>query len=65
MQDDCFLQVPTHVKYQKIIEADLMVTKLFAHDIDDKGKHGSLTNVISVWNSMVGSGLLTIPWAFS
>ena len=42
-----------------------MVTKLFAHDIDDKGKHGSLTNVISVWNSMVGSGLLTIPWAFN
>ena len=42
-----------------------MVTKLFSNDIDKEGKHGSLTNIISVWNSMVGSGLLTIPWAYS
>jgi len=35
-------------------------------DIDKStGKHGSLTTILSVWNSMIGSGMLTIPWAFS
>lgn len=27
-------------------------------------KQGSFTTIFSVWNSMVGTGLLTIPWAF-
>lgn len=29
------------------------------------GKHGSLTNIFSCWNGMVGTGLVTIPWAYS
>lgn len=33
-------------------------------DVDDDGKHGALTNIFSCWNSMVGSGLVTIPWAY-
>ena len=35
------------------------------YDIDDKGKHGPLTNIFSCWNSMVGTGLVTIPWAYA
>ena len=34
-------------------------------DRDTKGKHGSLTNIFSCWNGMVGSGLVFVPWAFS
>jgi amino acid permease len=30
-----------------------------------RGKHGSLTTIFSVWNAMVGTGMLTIPWAYS
>ena len=29
------------------------------------GKLGSLTTIFSIWNTMVGSGLLFIPWAYS
>lgn len=43
-----------------------MLTVLFKGDVDKvTGKHGSLTTILSVWNGMVGSGLMTIPWAFS
>lgn len=35
-------------------------------DIDEEtGKHGPLTNIFSCWNGMVGTGLVTIPWAYS
>lgn len=34
------------------------------NDVDDEGKHGALTNIFSCWNSMVGTGLATIPWAY-
>jgi hypothetical protein len=34
-------------------------------DTDSSGKHGSLTNIFSCWNGMVGTGLVTIPWAYS
>lgn len=30
-----------------------------------EAKHGSLTTIFSVWNAMVGTGMLTIPWAYS
>ena len=32
---------------------------------EDKGKHGSFTNIFSAWNGMVGSGLVFTPWAYS
>ena len=35
-----------------------------AVDVDEEGKHGALTNIFSCWNSMVGTGLVTIPWAY-
>ena len=42
-----------------------MLTKV-PGDIDkETGKHGSLTTIFSIWNAMVGTGLVTIPWAFS
>lgn len=31
----------------------------------ENAKHGSFTTIFSVWNSMVGTGLVTIPWAYS
>lgn len=31
----------------------------------ESGKHGSVTNIFSCWNGMVGTGLVTIPWAYS
>lgn len=60
MEDDDFLKVPKH-----IIDQDLILTKV-PGDIDHQtGKHGSLTTIFSVWNAMVGTGLVTIPWAFA
>ena len=41
-----------------------MVVLQIAGDVDSSGKHGSLTVVFSVWNAMVGTGMLTLPWAF-
>lgn len=39
---------------------------MMTFDVDEKtGKHGSLTNIFSCWNGMVGTGLVTIPWAYS
>jgi hypothetical protein len=35
-------------------------------ETDEKtGKLGSLTTIFSIWNTMVGSGLLTLPWGYS
>ena len=58
--------MPQHVADQHIIDENLVLTVLFKGDVDKvTGKHGSLTTIISVWNGMVGSALITIPWAFS
>lgn len=27
--------------------------------------HGSLINIFSCWNGMIGTGLVTVPWAYS
>ena len=59
LQHDDFLKVPEHM-----ISADDMVVLHVPGDVDESGKHGSLTVVFSVWNAMVGTGLLTLPWAF-
>lgn len=55
-----FLEVPHHV-----IEDYMFVRNFPFTRPDDKGKHGSLTTIFSVWNAMVGTGLVTIPWAYS
>ena len=40
--------------------------KTIPYDVDENtGKHGSLTNIFSCWNGMVGSGLLLMPWAYA
>ena len=57
---DSFLKMPNH-----IIEENYMLTKVPGDIDEDTGKHGSLTTIFSVWNAMVGTGLVTIPWAFS
>ena len=59
LQHDDFLKMPQHM-----ISADEMVIMHVPGDVDETGKHGSLTVVFSVWNAMVGTGLLTLPWAF-
>lgn len=56
-----YLNVPTHV-----IDDNAFV--LFhgpKKQGDDLKKHGSLSTIFSVWNTMIGSSMLTIPWAFS
>ena len=55
-----FLEVPQHV-----IEDYMFVRNFPFTRPDNKGKHGSLTTIFSVWNAMVGTGLVTIPWAYS
>ncbi len=34
-------------------------------NIESEKKHGAFTIIFSVWTSMVGTGAITIPWAFS
>lgn len=58
MNKEEFLKTPRH-----IIESEVYVTNVVAPD--ESGKHGSLTTIFSVWNAMVGTGMLTIPWAYS
>ena len=41
------------------------VTAQLPMDVDQEGKHGSLTNIFSAWNGMVGSSLVFSPWAYS
>ena len=57
IKHDDFLKIPEYL-------ADDMVVLQVPGDIDSSGKHGSLTVVFSVWNAMVGTGMLTLPWAF-
>jgi len=64
-----FLRVPQRSYIEDdlklFIADDLMLTKV-PGDIDKTtGQHGSLTTIFSVWNAMVGTGLVTIPWAYS
>jgi hypothetical protein len=32
--------------------------------VANDGKHGSFSIVLSVWNVMLGSNLVTLPWAY-
>ena len=57
---ESFLKMPSHM----LQESEYIVPIPFDKD-EATGKHGSLTNVFSCWNGMVGSGLVTIPWAYS
>ena len=36
-----------------------------ASTLDEKGKHGPMTTIFSTWNSIVGMGLVVIPWAYT
>jgi hypothetical protein len=61
MNKEEFLSVPKH-----ILEEDYFVgglPKALGDDSKD-GKHGSFTTIFSVWNAMVGTGMLTIPWGY-
>ena len=55
-----FLNIPHHT-----IDPSLYVIHFPFESSDPQGKHGSLTTIFSVWNAMVGTGLVTIPWAYS
>lgn len=55
-----FLEIPS-----AFLEEEQFIA-FIPFDKDAKtGKHGSLTNIFSCWNGMIGTGLVTIPWAFS
>jgi amino acid permease len=38
---------------------------MYKMTIESEKKHGAFTIIFSVWTSMVGTGAITIPWAFS
>lgn len=57
---DMFLAIPTNYLDDTHFLQDIP----FDRD-KDTGLHGSLTNIFSCWNGMVGSGLVFVPWAFS
>jgi amino acid permease len=46
------------------IHEEILEKRLSISSIENK-KHGSLTNIFSCWNGMVGTGLVTVPWAYS
>ena len=54
---DSFLSTPHHV-----INPDLFVMHLGK---SEDGKQSSLTTILSTWNTMVGSSVLALPWAYS
>jgi len=59
-----FLAIPSHF----FEEENAVVRPVLPLGMDqdkETGKHGSLTNIFSCWNGMVGSGLVTIPWAYA
>lgn len=55
------MKIPDHL----VVETPFTMLPALAFDVDDSGKHGSFTNIFSCWNGMVGTGLVTIPWAYS
>ena len=56
--------MPEHVKdqFEKVFVPDFTLGS--EHGKKER-KNGSLTIIFSVWNTMVGTGMLTIPWAYS
>ena len=50
-----FLELPKH----------LMLPEYFIINYKPDKKQSSLVTIFSIWNTMVGSSLLTLPWAFS
>ena len=58
--DNSFHRAPFHV-----IDGTLLMTPFDIYGFDKGKKHGSLTMIFSVWNSLVGASLVTLPWAFS
>ena len=58
--DKDFLGLPTNH-----LEESEFLTVVPGDTDKQTGKHGSLTNIFSCWNGMVGTGLVTIPWAYS
>ncbi len=55
--------VPEHLKdqFEKVFVPDFTLSSESGKD----KKNGSITIIFSVWNTMVGTGMLTIPWAYS
>ena len=53
-----FLEVPHHV-----IDDNVFVRDIFENKND--GKHSSLSIIFSIWNTMTGSSVVTLPWAYS
>jgi len=46
-------------------EKEKFIEKLEQEEKNEKkGKNSSLTTILSIWNCIMGSGLLTMPWAF-
>ncbi|XP_066298612.1 neutral amino acid transporter 9-like isoform X2 [Branchiostoma lanceolatum] len=53
--DDHRMRIPDH-----IVPATLFYPPMF---VDQSGKQGSLITIFSIWNTMMGTSLLSMPWA--
>ncbi|XP_068222788.1 neutral amino acid transporter 9-like [Palaemon carinicauda] len=56
---DRALVIPDHV-----IPRDLFLPYIPGHKIDADGKQSSPITIIAIWNTMMGTSLMTMPWAF-
>lgn len=62
-----YLEIPHHV-----IDANMFVRRFLEgnfkgfNSLDESdGKHGSVSLILSIWNAMIGSVVVTLPWAYS
>jgi amino acid permease len=59
--------MPLHIIVEESYRIAFLQSKplILKNLIDDEdGKHGSLVTIFSSWNAMVGTGMVTVPWAF-
>ena len=60
------LRLPAFVSSAQDKGISIFILILIETEASGKGGQlGSLTTIFSIWNTMVGSGLLTIPWGYS
>lgn len=61
------IEMPLHMIEEQTYRIAFLKSKplILKNLIDDgDGKHGSLVTIFSSWNAMVGTGMVTVPWAF-
>ncbi|CAL4117545.1 unnamed protein product [Meganyctiphanes norvegica] len=57
--DEHALVIPDH-----IVPRELFIPYIPGMELDSDGKQSSHITIIAIWNTMMGTSLLTMPWAF-